>query len=161
MKESHQKKSSLDLKTMIVRNKTLLIVVLISFVILLLNVQSSNGNIHRAVPGTVQGNILRNQKLNKSGSLEIEEDGEEDDFTFFEKLTLKANVSWLWAIAASLVVGSTGIFPLLIFKVEDGHSLKEASKFSFVKITVTKSPSNDRNLLLESGEILRTKKMAC
>ena len=113
----------------VTRSKTLLVAVLICFVILLLNVQCSKGNIHRAVPGTIQGNILRSQKINKTGSLEIEEDGDEDDFTFFEKLTLKANVSWLWAIAASLVVGSTGIFPLLIFRVEDGHSLKEASKF--------------------------------
>ena len=115
---------------MLIGGKTLIALFLI-FVILLLNTQNSNANIHRAVPGTVQGNILRSQKLNKTGSLEIEEDGDEDDFTFFEKITLKANVSWVWAVAASLVVGSTGIFPLLIFRVEDGHSLKEASKFLF------------------------------
>ena len=97
--------------------------------ILVINIQSLYGNIHRAVPGTIQGNILKSQKLDKTGSLKIEEDGDEDDYTFIENIILKANVSWIWAIAASLVVGSTGIFPLLIFRVEDGHSLKEASKF--------------------------------
>lgn len=96
----------------------------------------SNANIHRAVPGTIPSNVLRTQKSGKSGII-IEEAEEEDELTFLERIQSKADISWLWAILASVVVGSTGIFPLLIFRVEDGHSLKEAISPNHLKLLLS------------------------
>ena len=111
---------------MVCLRETLSVGILLFAAILLHQAGQSHGNIHRAVPGTVQGNVLRTPKVGKSGSIIIEED--DDDLSFFDRIYLKANSSWLWAIFGAFIVGSTGIFPLLIFRVEDGHSLKEASK---------------------------------
>ncbi|XP_066936594.1 zinc transporter ZIP13-like [Clytia hemisphaerica] len=120
---------------MVCLRETLFVGILISAAILLHQAGQSNGNIHRAVPGTVQGNVLRTPKVGKTGSIIIEED--EDDLSFIDKIYLKANSSWLWAICGAFIVGSTGILPLLIFRVEDGHSLKEAISPNHLKLLLS------------------------
>lgn len=111
--------------------------VLVFLIILLCHVNYSEENIHRAVPGTIPSNILRTQKVSKNNGIIIEESDEEDEVGFLERLNSKASGSWLWAILASIIVGSTGVFPLLIFKVEDGHSLKEAISSNHLKLLLS------------------------
>lgn len=87
----------------------------------------SFGNIHRAVPGTPVFSRLQKVKNNElNDNILLDEEDEEDGF--FERIYSKASVAWIYSIPASVLVGSTGIFPLLIFRVEAGQSLKESSK---------------------------------
>lgn len=67
---------------------------------------------------------MKNNELNDN--ILLDEEDEEDGF--FERIYSKASVAWIYSIPASVLVGSTGIFPLLIFRVEAGQSLKESSK---------------------------------
>jgi len=113
-------------------------ITLFLFIVILQNEKSQTyGNIHRAVPGSIPSIVLKGQKT--SGNILIDEEEADEEVnnavTFFQKISSMEN-SWIWAIISSLIVGSTGIFPLFIFRVEDGHSLKEASMCYFFVIVL-------------------------
>ena len=78
---------------------------------------------------------MKNNELNDN--ILLDEEDEEDGF--FERIYSKASVAWIYSIPASVLVGSTGIFPLLIFRVEAGQSLKESSKSFKILQTILQS----------------------
>jgi hypothetical protein len=43
---------------------------------------------------------------------------------------------WFYAICGTMLVGLTGIFPLLIIPVEAGHKLSEGGRFCFIIVIV-------------------------
>ena len=97
-------------------------ITLFLFIVILQHEKSQTyGNIHRAVPGSIPSTILKGQKSGTTSESILIDDEETDevvnnDLTFFQKIFSMKN-SWIWAIISSLIVGSTGIFPLFIFRV--------------------------------------------
>ncbi|XP_057307342.1 zinc transporter ZIP13-like [Hydractinia symbiolongicarpus] len=81
-------------------------------------------NIHRAIPGSPGFANLAKYK-SSADAYNYEED-EEETVGYIDYIIMKANVTWIYAIAAAILVGSTGILPLLIFRVDAEHELKES-----------------------------------
>ena len=82
-------------------------------------------NIHR----TISGNS-NHRRLNLPD--ELIEEVEEDESGLLDRILHKGNIAWLYSIPAAALVGSTGIFPLLVFNKVNcrcGTKLNEASKF--------------------------------
>lgn len=84
-------------------------------------------NIHRAIPGSP--GFANPAKYKSSADAYNYEEDEEETVGYIDYIIMKANAAWLYAIAAAILVGSTGILPLLIFRVDGEHELKESSKY--------------------------------
>ena len=100
----------------------------------------SNMNIHRALPGSPlhrrqTKHLSKDLHLKTESSSKIiinnedEEEEEETDESWDNYRQKKRfETPWFYAISAAVLVGSTGVFPLLLFKANPGHSLKESGK---------------------------------
>jgi len=94
-----------------------------------------NCNIHRAIPGTSA--FSKSTKFRNGIADDNITFDEDEDEGFFDRIYMKANTAWLYSIPAAMLVGSTGIFPLFIFRVESGQSLKEAISPSNLKVLLS------------------------
>ena len=95
----------------------------------------TNGNIHRSVSGSA--NNHRTVKVKGHHEDHLIDEGEEVDEGFFDRLYSKSKLDWLYSIPAALVVGSTGIFPLLIFPAEAGKSMRDGISASKLRILLS------------------------
>lgn len=84
----------------------------ICILLAVLRTVESGGKIHRAMSPSPKGKGKNG--VNQSSDLE------EMSSVFENNIT-----PWLYAIPATLLVGMTGIFPLLVIPVEAGQKLKE------------------------------------
>ena len=81
----------------------------ICILLAVLRMPESGGKIHRAMSPSPKGK----GKNGVSQSSDLEE----------------MSNPWLYAVPATLLVGMTGIFPLLVIPVEAGHKLREGGIF--------------------------------
>lgn len=71
---------------------------------------------------------------------DLMEDIEDEPESFVEKLLEKSNLAWLCSIPAAMIVGSTGVLPLLIFNkgnCPEGRRLSEAISPAHLKILLS------------------------
>ncbi|XP_012554329.1 zinc transporter ZIP13 isoform X1 [Hydra vulgaris] len=109
-----------------------------------------NMNIHRALPGSPlhkrQKNYLsKNLQLKSDENFKVgindltteEEEEETDESWDIYQQKKRFETPWLYAISAAILVGSTGVFPLLLFKSNPGHSLKDSVSPAHLKILLS------------------------
>lgn len=93
-------------------------------IILLVCLGTTESNIHR----TLAGNSKHRPRIQFPDEL-IEEIEDDEELGWMDRLWQKENVVWFCAIPAAILVGSTGILPLLVFNsanCPEGGALSDA-----------------------------------
>ena len=89
-------------------------------------------NIHRTISGNGK---TKHRTLNYNGV--IEEIDDDESSGILDRIYEKGTVAWLYSLPASVLVGSTGIFPLLIFNRPSGTKLHEAISPSSLRLLLS------------------------
>ena len=93
-------------------------------------------NIHR----TLSGNSKHRPRVKFPDELIEEIEDDDEGWRFFDHIFQKSNIAWFCSIPAAILVGSTGVLPLLIFtssNYSDGGALSDAISPSKLKLLLS------------------------
>lgn len=85
-----------------------------------------SSEIHRAKSGSVKHAVKREYV---AGSLKVDTNTERPEFG--DMVAFKYD-TWCYSIFGAMLVGLSGIFPLLVIPIEAGPSLKHGGRFPFL-----------------------------
>lgn len=112
-------------------NKVLILGLVLTFIYI------GSCNIHRTIHRNAGKDKSKFKIPDNLGDIEEIEDEPE---SFVERLLEKSNLAWLCSIPAAMIVGSTGVLPLLIFSkgnCEEGRKLSEAISPAHLKLLLS------------------------
>jgi len=105
-------------------------------IIVLLCLTTCGGNIHR----TIAGNSKHRQRIKFPDELIEEIEDDDENVGWKDWMFQKSNMVWFLSVPAAILVGSTGVLPLLIFNsanCPEGKALSEAISPSKLKLLLS------------------------